>query len=56
MVIAILDSTTGMMHTASDTLYAAIDLGNEFSKYINKVIYHFYMGMSKRYTHCLNTK
>lgn len=45
MAIAILDITTRMIHTASDTLYAAIDLGNEFSKYIKKEIYHFYMGM-----------
>lgn len=45
MAIAILDITTGMIHTTSDTLYTTIDLENEFSKYINKEIYHFYMGM-----------
>lgn len=45
MAIGILNITTGMIHTASDTLYAAIDLGNEFSKYINREIYHFYMGI-----------
>lgn len=25
-----------MIHSASDILYAVIDLGNEFSKYVNK--------------------
>lgn len=59
MAVDILDVSTQTISssTASDTLYTVIDLGNGFSIYQKgktKAV-RINTGMSKTYTHCLNT-